>query len=126
MTRLEKNALEWAVFALSLVLVLATFGYLIRESLTTEQVPPEVVATLGPPRRGAGGHLVRVTAENRGGGTAEEVRITVRLEGTGEPEEVVLLFPYLARGGSRSGWVTFRGDPAAGRVRVAGVAYQEP
>lgn len=126
MTRLDKNALEWTVFAVALVLVLATFGYLVRESLTTDPGPPDVTVSLGAPVPGAGGHLVPVTAENRGAGTAEEVRITIRLEGASPMEEAVLTLPYLPRGARRSGWVTFRGDPASGRLEVAGVAFQAP
>jgi uncharacterized protein (TIGR02588 family) len=126
MTRLDKNGLEWSVFAIALLLVLATFGYLVREALTTDSGPPDVAVSLGPPTRGAGGHLVPVTAENHGTGTAEEVRITVRLEGRGPGEEAVLVVPYLPRGSRRSGWVTFRSDPAAGSLRVAGVAFQAP
>ncbi len=97
MTRLDKNLLEWTVFGISLLLVLATLGYLVREALTTSEGPPEVVVALGAPRAGAGGHMVPVSAENRGGETAEGVRITVRLEAGGVEEEAVLVVPYLPR-----------------------------
>jgi uncharacterized protein (TIGR02588 family) len=126
MTRLDKNVLEWTVFGVALVLVLATFGYLVRESLSTRDGPPDVVVTLGEPRTASGGHMVEVTAENRGGATAEEVQIAVRLESGGGEEEAVLLLPYLPRESRRSGWVTFRGDPRTGLLRVAGVAFQAP
>ena len=126
MIKPDKNVLEWTVFGVSLVLVVGTFGYLVRESLTAAQGPPEVVIALGEPRNGAGGHMVRVTAENRGGETAEEVRIAVRLRTREDDEEAVLVVPYLPRDASRSGWVTFRNDPRAGTLRVAGVAYQVP
>lgn len=126
MTKPDKNVLEWTVFGVSLVLVLATFGYLVRKALTEDDGPPEVVVVLGEPRTGAGGHMVPVTAENRGGETAEEVQITVRLDARGGEEEAVLVVPYLPRESRRSGWVTFQGDPRAGVLRVAGVAYQTP
>ena len=126
MTRLQKNALEWSVFVVALVLVAAVLVYLVRESLTAVEAPPEVVVTVGEPRPGAGGHMVPVTAENRGGETAEEVQVTLRLEMSGESEDAVLVFPYLARESRRSGWVTFRRDPRGGTLQVAGVAYQTP
>lgn len=126
MTRLDKNVLEWTVFGISLLLVLATFGYLVREALTASDGPPDVVVVLGAPRPGAGGHMVPVSAENRGGETAEEVRITVRLEAGGGQEEAVLVVPYLPREARRTGWVSFQGDPRAGQLRVAGVSYQAP
>ena len=90
------------------------------------QNDPDVVVTLGEPRSAVGGHMVEVTAENRGGATAEEVQIAVRLETGGREEEAVLLVPYLPRESRRSGWVTFRGDPRTGLLRVAGVAFQAP
>lgn len=126
MNRPRKNLLEWSVFGVALVLVLATVGYLVREAMTAADGPPDVVVALGPPRAGAGGYLVPVTAENRGGETAEEVRVTVRWEASGGAEEAVLLFPYLPRESRRSGWVTFQGDPRSGSLRVAGVAFQSP
>jgi uncharacterized protein (TIGR02588 family) len=126
MTRLDKNVLEWTVFGVSLVLVLGTLGYLVREALTDSDGPPEVVVVLGAPRAGAGGHMVPVTAENRGAATAEDVQITIRLTSDGGEEEAVLTVPYLPREASRSGWVTFRGDPGAGGLEVAGIAFQVP
>lgn len=126
MTRLDKNVLEWTVFGISLVLVVGTLGYLVRESLAGTDGPPEVVVSLGAPRAGAGGHMVPVTAENRGGATAEDVQITVRLKAAGGEEEAVLTVPYLPRESRRSGWVTFRADPRSGGLEVAGVAFQVP
>jgi uncharacterized protein (TIGR02588 family) len=126
MNRLDKNLLEWWVFGVALILVLATFGYLVRESLTEDQGPPDIVVTLGEPRAGAGGHMVPLTAENKGSETAEEVRVTVRLERGGTSEEAVLVLAYLPRGSTRTGWVNFRADPREGSLRVSGVAYQSP
>ena len=127
MSRLEKNALEWSVFAVALLLVLATVGYLVREALTTQvDAPPDLVVTLGQPTRTAGGHRVPVQVENRGGETAEQVQVTVSLEGSEGSEDAALMIPYLPRESRRSGWVTFQGDPGAGVLRVEGVAYQAP
>lgn len=127
MKQLEKNWLEWSVFAVALVLVLATFGYLIFEAVTTDDTPPDVLVTLGPPRPGSGGFMVPVEATNRGGRPAEDLRIAVRLERAGDAtEESVLLFPYLPRESTRQGWVTFRTDPRSGTLRVSGVGFQSP
>ena len=126
MTRLDKNRLEWAVFGVALVLVLATFAYLLRESLTERKGPPDVVVSIGEPRRGAGGYMVPLTAENRGSETAEEVRVTIELERDGRQEQAVLEFAYLPRNSTRSGWVGFQRDPRGGTLRVAGIGYQAP
>jgi uncharacterized protein (TIGR02588 family) len=127
MKSVEKNRLEWVVFAVALLLVLATFGYLIYEAVTTRDGPPDVVVTLGPPEPGSGGFMVPVEAANRGGQPAEELRIAVRLEtANGAAEESVLLFPYLPRESTRRGWVTFRADPGSGTLRVSGVGFLSP
>ena len=70
--------------------------------------------------------MVPLTAENRVGETAEELRVTVELEREGVREQAIVVFPYLPRNSTRSGWAGFQGDPGAGRLRVAGVGYQTP
>jgi uncharacterized protein (TIGR02588 family) len=127
MKPLEKNRLEWIVFAVSLLLVAATLGYLIREALTTRKSPPDIVVALGEPRLGSGGFMVPVVATNRGGEPAEEVQITVSLElPGGTTHESVLLISFLPRESNREGWVTFPTDPRSGTLRVSGVGFQSP
>lgn len=127
MKKVEKNRLEWTVFGVALILVLATFGYLISEAVRTDDTPPDVTVTLGRPEPGSGGFMVPVEAANSGGQPAEDLRISVRLETPGgAAEESVLLFPYLPRESKRQGWVTFRTDPSTGTLRVSGVGFQSP
>jgi uncharacterized protein (TIGR02588 family) len=126
-TKPAKNWLEWTVFGVGLVLVLATLGFLIRESLTASGGPPEVVARLGSPRASAGGFMVPVEVANVGKGTAEDVKVTVVLElPRSEPEEAELDIAFLPRGSRRDGWVTFRSDPAGGTLRLGPVAFEVP
>ncbi len=127
MTRVQKNRLEWIVFALSLVLVAGTFGYLIREVLTTGESPPDVVAMLGEPRPGNGGFMVPVLVTNRGGQSAEAVQIAVTLElPAGATHESALHIAHVPREANRRGWVTFPADPRSGTLRVSGIAFQAP
>lgn len=123
----EKNRLEWIVFAVSLLLVAATFGYLIREALTTRKSPPDIVVALGEPRVGSAGFMVPVVATNRGGRTAEDVQITVTLElPGGSSQGSAILIPFLPRESKRQGWATFHSDPRSGTLRVSGVGFQSP
>lgn len=127
MTRkLEKNALEWTVFAVGLVLVMATLGYLIREVVTTGSKPPEVVVNLGPARPVTHGFQVPVTVVNRGDGVAEGVSVTITLATKTEREDAVLDIAFLPRQSRREGWVTFRSDPGTGDLRVGPVVYASP
>jgi uncharacterized protein (TIGR02588 family) len=123
----EKNWLEWSVFGVGLVLVLATLGFLVRESLVGSGGPPEVVARLGAPRASAGGYMVPVEVANVGEGTAEDVTVTVVLEGAGdEREEAQLEIAFLPRDSRRNGYVTFQRDPAGGAVRLGPIAFEVP
>jgi uncharacterized protein (TIGR02588 family) len=127
MKRPEKNWLEWLVFGISLVLVVLTFAYLIREAITTEETPPDIVVLLGEPRSSSGGSMVPVVTTNRGGRTAEDVQITVTLDlPDGSSEESVILIPFLPRESKRQGWATFRSDPRSGRLQVSGIGFQSP
>ena len=122
-----KNWLEWAVFAVSLVLVLGTLGFLVRQSFVIAGGPPEVIARLGPPRPAAGGFMVPVEVANTGEGTAEDVQVTVILESAeGKREESSLEIAFLPRNSRRNGWVTFRSDPSRGSLRLGPTAFEVP
>ena len=109
MPRPTKNWLEWSVFAVGLVLVVGTLGFLVRESLVAIGRPPEVITRLGPPKAAAGGYMVPVEVANLGKGTAEDVQVPIVLElPDGEREEAALDIAFLpgnlgGTGGSPSG-----------------------
>ena len=127
MARPAKNWLEWTVFAISLVLVVGTLGFLIRESLVAAGGAPEVVARLGAPKPAAGGWMVPVEVTNLGEGTAEDVKVTVILElPEAQPEEAELDIAFLPRDSRRNGWVSFRGEPGRGSLRLGPIAFEVP
>jgi uncharacterized protein (TIGR02588 family) len=127
MTRaLEKNAFEWTVFGVGLILVMATLAYLVREVVTTGSRPPEVVVELGTPRPVAHGFQVPVTVINRGDRVAEGISVTITLVAKAEREEAVLNIAFLPHQSRREGWLTFRGDPKEGDLQVGPVVYASP
>ena len=127
MSKPDKNRLEWAVFAIGLLLVLATLGYLVSESIGDVGGPPEVVARLGDPRPSASGHLVPVEVTNVGETTAEDVRVPIFLElADGKREEAELSIAFLPRNSKRDGWVSFRGDPRQGTLSLGAIAFEVP
>lgn len=123
---LDKNALEWTVFGVGLILVMATLGYLVREAFTTGSRPPELVVHLGVPRRVTEGFQVPVTVVNRGDGVAEGVSVMITLAAKAEREEAVLSIAFLPHQSRREGWVTFRGDPRDGDLQVGPVVFASP
>lgn len=123
---LDKNALEWTVFGLGLILVLATLVYLVREAATRGSSPPELVVDLGAPRQAAEGFQLPVTVVNRGERVAEDVSVTISLTAGTEREEAVLTIAFLPQQSKREGWVTFRRDPSGGDLKVGPVGYASP
>jgi uncharacterized protein (TIGR02588 family) len=127
MTKPAKNRLEWTVFGIGLVLVLATLGFLVRESIVSDEGPPEVVARLGEARPSEGGYLIPVEVANIGQTTAEDVLVPIVLDlPDGSREEAELNIAYLPRDSKRKGWVSFRDDPRRGTLSLGAIAFEVP
>jgi uncharacterized protein (TIGR02588 family) len=127
MKKIEKNWLEWIVFALSLILVLSTLGYLIYAGVSMGQQPPSIQVRLGTPEQRQFNFIVPVTVVNHGDETAEGVKIEVLLESGGEEKargEVEI--PFLPRHATREGWVTFEQDPRTAQLKARVLGYQKP
>ena len=100
-----KNALEWAVFGLSSVLVLGFLGWLLFQTLNQNGSPPRLEISLGAPVVKGQRVMVPVKVENRGDETAESVEIEVAR--AGEKEVANFSFPHVPRHGEREGYVEF-------------------
>lgn len=119
-----KNALEWGVFALSLTLVTAVFGWLIYESFATRSAPPRLEISLGEPVKAGKRVLVPVKVENRGDATAAGVEIEVTRQGS--EETASFSFPHLPRSGAREGWVAFDAPLQKRELSAKILGYEEP
>lgn len=127
MSRVQKNKLEWIVFAVSLAVVLGTVGLLVQDMIRGESTPPDLVVELGAPLRQAQGWAVPVTVRNEGGETAEGARIEVTLAITGRPpERTEIEMAFVPADSRREGFVTFAGDPARGRLSSRVVGFETP
>ncbi len=123
----RKNWLEWTVFGVSALLLLALTVYLVREALTPHDRPPDIVVQLGRVRESGGKFMVPVQARNDGHQPAEDLAIIVRLTVGGEERErVEMALSYLPRGSTRSGWVAFRTDPRHGKLEAGAVGFSVP
>lgn len=118
-----KNPLEWAVFGVSLLLILAVAGLLGFEALRGGDTPPQVVVSPGTPARQGDLLAIPVLVENQGDTAAEDlvVAVTVRLA-DGSAEEAELSVPLLPEHASAEGQVTLpaAGEVASVEVRVVG------
>ncbi|HEV7905492.1 MAG TPA: hypothetical protein VGO96_16745 [Pyrinomonadaceae bacterium] len=133
MSKLQKNWLEWTVFACGLVLVVATLGYLAYEGATMGNDPPSIEVRLGTPEQRTHNFIVPVTVTNHGDETAEGITVEVTLEnngsgegGSSEPVRGELTIAFLPRRATREGWVTFQQDPRSGRLTARVLGYEKP
>jgi uncharacterized protein (TIGR02588 family) len=123
-----KNWLEWSVFGLSFILVLALLSYLIYHVFTEEPSTPELqVEAVADPSE-LSPFRYNVTIYNRGGTTAEEVLIELALEKNGVAIETAdLQLPFAPQESKREAWVSFSKDPAQADTLVARVvSYKKP
>ena len=112
MNKLQKNWFEWIVFALGLILVSSTLGYLIYAGASMGHEPPSLEVRLGTPEQRQFNFIVPVTVVNHGDETAEGVRIEVVMESDGEVKaRGEFDVPFVPRHATREGWVTFEQEP---------------
>jgi uncharacterized protein (TIGR02588 family) len=127
MSKLHKNWLEWIVFAVGLVLVAGTLAYLVYEGMTMGNSPPSLEVRLGTPEQRPHSFIVPVTVVNHGDKTAGGIRIEVLMESAGARQERGELdIPFLPRGATREGWVTFEQDPRSAQLKARVLGYEEP
>ncbi len=126
-SKIKKHPLEWIVFAVSLVLVAGTVGFLAWDAVRGEDSPAALSVELGRPEPRDGTWAVPVTVRNRGDITAENVNVEVTLELPGaEPERADFDAAFVPRQSKREGWVTFRSDPSRGRLSGRAAGYSAP
>lgn len=124
--RVEKNALEWGVFAVSLALISAVVGVLLYTHFTSQNRPPSIRIVLGTPERSGDGYAVPLDVFNDGDVTAEEVEIEVVLAGDREERRSAVVLAFVPHGSHRRAWVGFAEEPRPGRLRARVVGYREP
>ena len=126
-SKVRKHPLEWIVFAVSLVLVGGTLGFLAWDALQGEDSPAALSVELGRPEPRGGAWAVPVTVRNQGDVTAEGVKVEVTLETPGmAPETADFEAAFVPRRSQREGWVTFRNDPSRGRLSARAAGYETP
>ncbi len=127
MSKPEKNAVEWSVFALSALIVAMIVGSLVTAAIREKKVPPDLHITTGAAMTTHAGHRLQVTVKNVGDASAEQVRIEIALRrGEEEVERAELDIIYVPRKSERTGFVTFRNDPRCCEVTARAMSYDAP
>ena len=126
MKKVQKNWLEWTVFAFSAVLIVCVIGFLAYESAAIGNAPPDIHLQVGAPQPRSGYFAVPVEVTNKGDHTAEGVHIEVVLKTGAEEETGDFEIQFLPRRGSREAWVTFKSDPSQGTLEARVLGYEKP
>jgi uncharacterized protein (TIGR02588 family) len=126
MTMPHKNALEWAVFAVSAVVIAAIVATLAHHEITRPDSPPDLQVRVLAAREAAGGVAVTLKVENRGGTTAASVAIEALFSAAGTTERGQVVIPYVPAGSSRTGEVLFSRKPGPDEFKVRVAGYELP
>lgn len=127
MKKPQKNPLEWTVFALSAILIVAVVAILVTAAVDRTPNAPDLRVELGAPQRVTAGYRIPVTVRNEGGGTAARVRIEATLESGGaQVERADLLIEFVPGKSEREGWIVFRRDPACCEAIARAVGFEVP
>jgi uncharacterized protein (TIGR02588 family) len=123
-----KNWLEWSVFGVSLVVLAGVLAFLAYDALSADGDPPIIDVRLGDVEQQNGAFVIPVTLENLGDEAAGDVNLEVVLLRDGqELETAELAVPFVPRGSTREGWVTFLNDPAqADEIETHVLGYGRP
>jgi uncharacterized protein (TIGR02588 family) len=118
-----KNALEWTIFGLSVLLVGSVLVFLGHEAISGVALPPRLEVSLGEPVEAGEQMLVPVIVKNKGEATAAGVEVEV--ERRKSDETAHFSFPYLPREGQRKGWVVFDSPLDKRDLKASVLGYEE-
>lgn len=125
---MKKNAFEWSVFGMSLLLTVSLISYLIYQIFVYNPTPPHLVVRHAVESDQSMHYTVHLTVSNTGGQTAENVKVEVVLyQAPMEEERASITMTYVPKGSEEEGWVTFKTDPAQADSLVTYVlGYTKP
>lgn len=116
----KKNALEWTVSGIGLLVVLTVVGFQIYQIVAASDEPADLVVTLDAPELQRGTLMIPLTVENEGDRVAEGAVIEV----CAGPESCAdLTFRYIPQGSTRTGTVGL-GAPLEGPLETRVVSFR--
>lgn len=123
----QKNPLEWTVFAVALTIVTACVAVLVAQMLRTKEMSPHLIATVGAVESVSSGFRVPVKVRNDGDETAAQVTVVVTLESAGkELERADLTLAFVPHRSERQGFVVFHRDPRCCSILARATGFEKP
>lgn len=121
-----RHPVEWAIGALSGVLVVALLAYLAWWAVAAGDAPPRFRTTVERIAAVGGGFHALVAVANAGDETAADVGVEGVLSAGGGEETAEFRIDYLPAGSTRRGTLVFTRDPRQGELRISITGYSEP
>ena len=123
---LQKNWVEWIVFAASLAVIAVIVGFLVHAALTLEDAPPRIEVFLGEARKERDLYVVPVVVENQGVRAAAGIRVEVLLTRNGSVQRAGFDLSYSPGKSLRRGMVSFTDDPRDGTLEARVQGFELP
>lgn len=121
------SRIEWAVAAVSSVIVAAMIGFLLFEAVTTSHAHPDPVASVEQVTPASDGFRLTFNARNMGQATAASVTFRATLRQDGQVvEQAEVTFDYLPARASQQGAFIFAQNPRLFDVALRAVSYTLP
>lgn len=122
----KKNVLEWTVFGISTLLVLAAIIHLLYSALTVRQGPARLTVSAGEAVEESGRTRVPVTVHNSGQQVAANVEVRICI-GSGDQRQVAgFTLDFVPRDATRRGSVSFTGTGLPDKPECEVLGYEEP
>ena len=121
-----KNLLEWAVFAMSTVLIIAVTACLAWFALRDEEGPPRLEVKTGAPEVENGWVRIPVMVSNTGHRVAANVRVVVSGRSGPKIREGSFTIGFIPQEGTREGVVTFQGADVPVDLKCEVIGYETP
>lgn len=122
----ERTAAEWAIFAVSALLILTVVAVLVVDWAQHGSAPPAFRTTVRAVRLVPGGYQVPVEVQNVGEQAAAEVRVEARLDVGGEVTDAEQTIDFLAPEEDMTVTFVFEHDPRNGALSASVTAFSEP
>lgn len=127
----DAKPLEWAVAAISAIIVAGLIGFLLLEALNASGGAPasasDPVAEVVRVTQISNGFRVEINARNKGEATAASVKFRASLRHDGKTAETAdVTFDYLPGQSARRGAVIFEKDPRLYEMVIRAESYTAP
>lgn len=121
-----KNAFEWSVFGVSLLLVCGLLGFLVVGIYQGAGTPASLLAISGEPFVQEGSLNIPITLKNNGGLTAKSVTVKLQVSSKGKVLEPSLAIESIAPQATAEGIIVLHGVSEPASILSTTTTFENP